>query len=200
MNERTIRILSENESLAKTLFKPVQRRIIDKLKTGTDLSENEKRYLRGKLGKKLNALSTLLDHYIGENAKELPLLDGMNNYYIAGYEALRHNGFGWFYETRNVTVINTRIKGRISHNGRAYVFIRVRSIRGCSIRKDETSGLRYATNEQIYHDAMRLKDETLLRTWRSMCERYGTMFVQEPERFMKEMHEKYGHLKKKSGT
>ncbi len=192
MNERTISILSEDESLAKILFKPVQRRIIDKLKTGANMNENEKRYLRGKLGEKLNALSMLLDHYIGENAKELPFLDGMKNYYITGYKALQHNGFGWFYDIRNVTIFNTRIKGRLSYHGKMYVFIRVRSIRECSIRKDEATGLRYATNEQIYHDSRRLKDDALLRTWGSMCERYGKMFVKEPQRYV--LDEKKGSV------
>ena len=183
MKTRTIQILSENVSALETLFKPVQRKIIDKLRSGAELNENEKRYLRGKLGQKLEAIHGLLEYRDEEIHDGIPLLEGMTNYYITGFEALRYNGFGWFYGTRNIVIINTRIKGRMPHNGKGFVFIRVRSLKSRGIQMDELTGLRYATNEQIYYDAKRLGDTSLLSIWKSMLDRYGELFVKDSNRF-----------------
>ena len=183
MKIRTIQILSRNDSVLEVLFKPVQRRVIDKLKSGAELNENEKRYLRGKLGEKLNVIDTLLESLDKQAYDNIPLLEGISNYYITGFEALRHNGFGWFYDTKNIVIINTRIKGRLSHNGKRFVFIRVRSLKSRGIQTDERTGLRYATNEQIYYDAKHQGDNALLSIWRSMLNRYGEMFVKNPNKF-----------------
>jgi len=185
MKGRTIQILSKSGSILETLFKPVQRRIIDIISSGGELDENEKRYLRGKLGDKLNAIDGLLEYNDKLIYDGIPFLEGMTNYYITGFEALRHNGFGWFYDTKNIVVINTHIKGRLPHNGKRLVFIRVKSIKSRGIQMDESTGLRYATNEQIYYDTKRLGDASLLGTWESMLYRYGEMFVKDPDIFKK---------------
>ena len=185
MKMQTIQILSNNVSILEVLFKPVQWRVIKKLRSGAELNENEKRYLRGKLGEKLNVIDRLLESRDQHSCENIPLLEGMANYYITGFEALRHNGFGWFYDTKNIVIINTRIKGSLSQNGKRYVFIRVRSIKSREIQIDELTGRRYATNEQIYYDAKRQGDNALLGTWKSMLNRYGNMFVKHPEKFEK---------------
>ncbi len=179
----TIRTLDQNPGLSGALFKPVQRQIIGKLARGENLSENEKRYLRGNLGRKLAAIDQLLRGDSKEENLQYPFLDSLDNYYITGFEALRHNGFGWFYDSKTVIVMNTRLKGSAVHSGKKIRFIRVRSMSSRGIQVDRDTGLRYATNEQIFRDARELKDETLRRTWNSMLERYGEMFVRSPERY-----------------
>jgi len=183
MKIKTIQLLSSNSSVLETLFKPVQRRVIDKLRSGAELNENEKRYLRGKLGEKLNVIDRLLESRKKQTNENIPLLEGMTNYYITGFEALRYNGFGWFYDTKNIVIINTRIKGSLLYNGKRYVFIRIRSIKSRGIQTDELTGLRYATNEQIYYDAKRQGDNALLDAWKSMLNRYGELFVKDPDKF-----------------
>ena len=183
MKERTIQVLLRNVTDSKILFKRVQRRIINKLSSGEELTENEKRYLRGKLGEKLDAIDRLLDYNEDPAHDGVPFLEAVDNYYITGYEALQNNGFGWFYDTRNVVIINTRIRGNITYQGKRYMFIRVKSLRGRTFRKDETTGMKYATNEQIYRDAKRFGDAALLRTWNDMLHKYGKMFVQNPNDF-----------------
>lgn len=185
MEGRTIKILSKNISVQEIFFKPVQRRVIDKLSSGTELNENEKRYLRGKLGDKLKALDRLLEYHDPQGHESIPFLEGITNYYITGFEALRHNGFGWFYDTKNIIIINTQVKGRLSHDGKRFVFIRVRSLKSRGIQMDESTGVRYATNEQIYYDARRFGDNSLLGTWKGMLYSYGEMFVNDPDFFKK---------------
>lgn len=190
--------VTDQPEAAEVLFKPVQLRIIEKLAEGAPLNDNEKRYLRGNLGKKITALDRLLhDNDKGSTAPH-PILTTMSNYYVTGHEALRQNGFGWFYDANTITVMNTSLKGSIRHDGRKFNFIRVRSMKRRSKVRDPSTGIFYATNEQIIKDAFELKDESLKRTWRSMLERYGTMFVDSPEQYYstkyKETHEEGGLL------
>lgn len=180
--------VTDHPEAAEILFKPVQLRIIEKLFEGTPLNDNEKRYLRGNLGRKITALERLLlDNDKGSTAPH-PILTSMSNYYVTAHEALRQNGFGWFYDANTITVMNTSLKGSIRHNGRKYVFIRTRSMKTRSRYRDPATGIFYATNEQIIRDAFELKDESLKRTWRSMLERYGTMFVNSPEQYYSTFH------------
>jgi len=59
-NQQLIRKLADSEEvIVPTLFKPVQFNIIKKLNAGKKLTENEKRYLRGNMRKKLNVLEEL---------------------------------------------------------------------------------------------------------------------------------------------
>ena len=59
MNDNVIASIYYNLNSIGALFKPGQRRIIEKLSKGTQLNENEKRYLRGKLGEKISAIEIL---------------------------------------------------------------------------------------------------------------------------------------------
>lgn len=177
----TVRALNRRPPAARVLFKPVQRQIIEKLGRGQEqaLSDNEKRYLRGMLGQKLTAIEQLL--LTTGNSRDLrhPLLDTLDSYYLTGFEALKHNGFGWFYEPKVIIVVNTRLKGSVLYDGKQYRFVRVRSMESRQWYLDETNGLRYATNAQLIRDARELKDKTLERTWHSMLERYGNLFTGE---------------------
>ncbi len=177
----TISALNRRPSAARTLFKPVQWQIIEKLGRGEEqaLSDNEKRYLRGKLGQKLAAIEQLMQTTGNSRNLRPSILDTLDNYYLTGFEALKHNGFGWFYEPKVIIVINTRLKGSVLHDGKRYRFVRVRSMRSRQWYLDETDGLRYATNAQLIRDAQELRDEALERTWHSMLERYGNLFTEE---------------------
>ena len=175
----TIGALNKRSNAARILFNPVQRQIIEKMGRGEEqaLSDNEKRYLRGKLGQKLTAIEQLLLTTGNSRDLRLPILDTLDSYYLTGFEALKHNGFGWFYEPKVIIVINTRLKGSVFHDGKRYRFVRVRSMRSRQWYLDETNSLRYATNAQLIKDARELKDEALERTWYSMYERYGILFT-----------------------
>jgi hypothetical protein len=53
------KILTLDNRNLSNLFKPVQIEILKKIKRGATLTENEKRYLRGGLRKKLDSLQAL---------------------------------------------------------------------------------------------------------------------------------------------
>src|SRR3989338_87614 len=101
-NQQLIRKLADSEELVvPVLFKPVQFTIIKKMNTGKKLTENEKRYLRGNMRAKLIALEKL-DTRDGTNESISILLDGIGSYYITGLEALKHNGYGWYFEPKTI--------------------------------------------------------------------------------------------------
>jgi len=176
MNVKTIRLLNRNKDVMKVLFKPVQRVVIDKLDRGRPLDENEKRYLRGNLGKRIGAVDILLDR--SEEQVTHSILSHIPGSYITGYEALKHNGFGWYYDTNVITVMNTRIQGTMKEHGRRIRFVRVRSMADREFTTDERTELRYATNAQVMLDARTLRDNALIRTCGSMLDRYGEMFIE----------------------
>ncbi len=180
-----LQTLVGHPEFAQALFKPVQRRILEKLAIGADLDENEKRYLRGNLGRKLAAVEGLLRAASNCREGSLSFLEALDNYYISGYEALRHNGFGWFYEPKRIVVINTRLKGSLLYQGKQICFVRVKAMRHRKWYQEAESGLKYATNEQVLKDARELKDQALERTWYSMLERYQGLFVPRPDRYQK---------------
>ena len=94
------RMLKKENSIVPTLFKPVQFRVIKKIAQGEKLNDNEKRYLRGKIKKKLQALNELTRE---ESHDEFTvLLNNINSYYITGLVALKHNGYGWYYNPKFV--------------------------------------------------------------------------------------------------
>ena len=128
------------------LFKPVQLRVIGKLSRGEELTANEKRYLRGRLGTKLRILERLADRGQARMNDLDVVLDQLGEYYITGYEALKHNGFGWYFIPKRVEVVNTRLDGNLAIDGRLAVFRRVKSIGRDRWTIDGDTGIRYATN------------------------------------------------------
>lgn len=181
-NQQLIRKLADSEDkVVPALFKPGQFNIIKKMNAGKNLNDNEKRYLRGKMKGKLIALEELESK---EGAHEINiLLNSIGSYYITGIEALRHNGYGWYFEAKIIEVINTRIDGRVSALGNTFKFIRVKSIEKSKYSVDEKTGLKYAENEQIFNDVKLTKNEYVRNVWVQMLSRYGKMFAKHYDRF-----------------
>lgn len=184
VNQLLIRKLAESEQkIVPTLFKPGQFNIIKKINAGKKLNDNEKRYLRGKMKEKLIALEELESK---EVANEINIvLNSIGSYYITGFEALRHNGYGWYFEAKIIEVINTRIEGTISILGNTFKFIRVKSIENSKYSVDEKTGIKYAENEQIFDDAKLTKNEYVKNLWVQMLSRYGKMFAKHYDMFRK---------------
>ena len=182
-NQQLIRkLVNFEEVVVPTLFKQVQFNIIKKLNTGKSLTENEKRYLRGNMRKKLNLLEELRDKEGISNSVNL-LLNSISSYYITGVEALRHNGYGWYFEPKVIEVINTRIEGNIRIENKTLKFIRIKSIENSSYIVDEKTGLKYATNEQIIKDTSITKNEYTKNIWMQMLSRYKNMFIKNYSKF-----------------
>ena len=182
-NQQLIRKLADSEEvIVPTLFKPVQFNIIKKLNTGKKLTENEKRYLRGNMKKKLIALVELNNKEEINNSVGM-FLNSIGSYYITGLEALKHNGYGWYFETKVVEVINTRIRGTVRIADNIFKFIRVKSIESSKYLIDKETGLKYAINEQIFNDAKLIKNKYVKNVWMQMLSRYGKLFVKNYSKF-----------------
>jgi hypothetical protein len=166
-----------------TLFKPVQLRVLEKLSRNDELTQNEKRYLRGRLGKKLYLLERLARSGHGQKNALDTVLEQLGDYYITGYEALKRNGFGWYFEPRKMDVMNTRLEGRLAIDGRLVVFCRLKTIDREWWTADKETGRRYATNARILVDAKRFGQGHLVKTWISMLERYKKAFVPDPRKY-----------------
>lgn len=180
-NQQLIRKLADSEEVVvPTLFKPVQFNIIKKMNAGKKLTDNEKRYLRGKLGEKLIALEEL-ESKEQTNGSASILLNSISSYYITGLEALKHNGYGWYFETKATEVMNTRIEGAVRISGNLFKFIRVKSIENGKFSIDKKTGLKYAANEQIFNDAKLTKNKYVKNVWAQMLSRYGKMFAESKE-------------------
>ena len=176
------RIADSEESVVPALFKPVQFNIIKKMNAGKKLSENEKRYLRGHMREKLTALEEL-ENKKKSNEDNKNILDNVGSYYITGVAALKHNGYGWYFEPKAIEVINTRIEGTIRIAGIIFKFIRVKSIEKSRYLIDEKAGIKYAANEQILSDAALTKNEYVKNVCVQMLSRYGKMFAGNYEKF-----------------
>jgi hypothetical protein len=184
-NVRTIHALYRHLADLDPLFKQRQKRIIEKLELCQPLSENEKRYLRGRMGDKVDAIGRLLAAQSTEKDNDLQILGNLPDYYITGFEALKNNGFGWYYDTKVVSIINTRLKGKINiTNSKRIRFIRVKSLRGRRYSLEPGSGLKYASNEQVLDDARMLGDKAIQRVWWTMFERYPDIFVKNKSDFV----------------
>ncbi|MBI4452222.1 hypothetical protein HY637_02225 [Candidatus Woesearchaeota archaeon] len=182
-NQQLIRKLADSEELVvPTLFKPVQFNIIKKISAGRKLTDNEKRYLRGKMGEKLIALEKLEGRQEANESLNI-LLGSIGSYYITGLEALKHNGYGWYFEAKTIEVISTRIEGTIRIAGNIFKFIRVKSIEKSEYLIDKNTGLKYAANEQIFNDAKLTKNEYVKNVWVQMLSRYGKMFAKNYKNF-----------------
>jgi hypothetical protein len=165
------------------LFKPVQLRVLEKLSRRVDLTQNEKRYLRGRLGQKLRLVGQLAQFGCPRKDALSTVLDQLGEYYITGYAALKHNGYGWYFDPRRIEIVNTHLDGRLVIDGKPVVFRRVKSIGRDRWAADSSTGLKYATNERILIDAQRSGQTHLVKTWTSMLERYGKLFVKNPRKY-----------------
>jgi len=180
------KIVYMEKEVVPTIFKPVQFRVIEKLKKGKKLTENEKRYLRGNIRKKLEVIEKL-------NFEENNLfLDSLDSYYITGLEALKHNGYGWYFDVKIVEVINTKIEGLMRVGSKTFKFIRVKSIGNSKFKID--NGIKYAENEQILKDVRLTKNDYVNLVCEEMFARYGRMFLKNRKtpKSVKIDYSKYG--------
>ncbi len=180
-------LLAMDENIIDTFIKPKQLSILKKQLNGKRLSENEKRYLRGNLRKKLEFLGQFQDTISGGSEHQW-VLNIINSYYITGLAALRYNGFGWYYIPKIIEIINTRLEGKIRLNNVTLKFFRVRSINYNEVIVDEQTGLKYATNDQIIKDVKYTKNEYTSLVWKNMLNRYGKQFVEDPEKYSEYVH------------
>jgi hypothetical protein len=176
------KILEIDESLALTIIKPKQLALLKKLIHGQKLTENEKRYLRGNLRKKLEFLEELYEetHDPDELQQFLNIID---SYYITGLTALRYHGFGWYYIPKVIEIINTRLEGKIRLKSVTLKFYRVKSIGNSDITVDKETGLKYGTNDQIIKDTNYTKNDYTKLVWKNMLNRYWKQFVKKPNKF-----------------
>ena len=165
-----------------TLLKPVQFNILKKLNAGKKLNNNEKRYLRGKMKEKLHLLEELESKEEISN-KLSTFLNSVSSYYITGLEALKHNGYGWYFEPKVVEVINTKIEGKVRIENKALKLIRVKSMENSKYAVDKKTGLKYATNEQIIKDIGVTKNEYAKKIWVQMLSRYRNIFIKTYNKF-----------------
>src|SRR3989338_1603062 len=160
MYQRLIQKLVAMEDLvAPALFKPVQFTILRKLNASRKLTENEKRYLRGKMKTKLYILAKLMDGEAEKTNEYAVFLSSLGSYYITGLEALKHNGFGWYFKPKIIEVINTKIEGKVSISDKTLRLIRAKSIRNSQFSIDKKTRLNYANNEQVIKDTKIIKNE-----------------------------------------
>lgn len=176
------KILSINESLTNFVIKSKQLILLRKLLTGQELTENEKRYLRGNLGKKLEFLEQLWEE-LNEIDEYQSLLNIIDSYYITGLEAIKYHGFGWFYDTKIIEIINTRLEGKIRLKNKTLKFYRVKSIGNNKFVTDESTGLKYATIEQVIVDTRYTRNEYTKIVWKNMLNRYWDSFLKNPNKF-----------------
>ena len=174
------KILSIDKSIISRIIKPKQFEILKKQFHGEKLTDNEKRYLRGNLRKKIECLEQLWDEINGINEYQ-QLLNIIDSYYITGLEALRYHGFGWYYLPKIIEVINTRLEGKIKVKNKTLRFYRVRSISNSDFIIDNSTGLKYATNKQIIVDTRYTKNEYTKLIWKNMLNRYWDYFVENPK-------------------
>ena len=177
-----LKILSTDESLINTIIKPKQLSIIKKQVLGKKLTENEKRYLRGNLRRKLKVLEQFWSN-TNNSSEHQQLLNLIDSYYITGLEALKYQGFGWYYEPKIIEIINTRLEGIIRLNSVTLKFHRVRSINNSKFVIDHLTGLKYATNEQIIFDVKYTKNQYIKQVWKNLLNRYGNLFAKNLKKF-----------------
>jgi len=180
-----LKIVKNEDIIVPTFLKPKQYEVIKKLNQNQKLNENEKRYLRGDIRKKLFLLEKLLNETQAQT-KLSTFLNSIDTYYITGLDALKHNGYGWFFETKIIEVINTKIEGNIFIDDKTIKLIRVKSIKNCQNIIDKDTHIKYATNEQIFQDTNLTHNRYTKQIWKNMLERYRKSFISN--------FEKYKHL------
>src|SRR3989339_566163 len=182
VNQQLVKkLVNFEDAIVPTLFKPVQFNILKKLNEGKKLNDNEKRYLRGKMKEKLQLLEELESKEEAGNGINT-FLNSVSSYYITGLEALKHNGYGWYFETKVIEVMNTKIEGTIRIENKTLKLIRVKSIENSRYIVDKT-GLKYATNEQIIKDISITKNEYAKSVWVQMLSRYKDIFIKNYNKF-----------------
>jgi hypothetical protein len=171
------KLIKLGEKKVYVLFKPKQFKVLEKINNGMILNETEERYLRGSIIHKLNFLFELnLEIYTPKIKTYTTFLKILDNYYVTGMEALKHNGYGWDYTTKIVEIINTKLNGEIDFSEKKLKLIKIRSIKKSNFLFDSSDGLKYATNEQIIKDNSLTKNSVVRKKWINLYSTYGTTF------------------------
>jgi len=118
-----------------------------------------------------------------ERMDDLMFLDNLESYYITGLEALKYNGFGWYFKPKIIEIINTKIDGKVNISNKTLKFIRVKSIKNSKFSVDKKTRLKYAVNEQIIKDIKITKNEYTEKVWKQMISRYGKLFIKNYNKF-----------------
>ncbi len=177
MDSKLLNWLVECEDIiVPTLFKPAQFQVLKNLKKGVCLSETEKRYLRGAIKKKFFVLGEIKKIYSPKDDLT-SFLNQVESYYVTGLQALKYNGYGWYFEPKIIEVINTRIEGTVRLGNKLVRFFRIKSLKKCKYFVDESTGIKYASNEQIIKDVKFTDNFYVENVWNQMYYRYGRIFA-----------------------
>ena len=178
------KIVELGEKTVRPLFKSRQFEVLKKISLGKELSETEKRYLRGNLGRKLDLLDKLNNELYNPRINDyVDFLHFLNEYYITGVEALINNGYGWDLKAKIIEVINTKLNGEIKLSNKILKLIRVKSIKKAKLKLNKSNLLKYATNEQIIKDTKITKNIFVKKRWLNHYATYKQEFsIYFPER------------------
>lgn len=176
-DELISKLVSLGQDKVNILFKPKQFEVLKKIESGENLTETQQRYLRGTILKKLKLLYELnLDFYNPKIQNYVDLLKILDDYYITGLEAIKHNGYGWDYTTKIVEIINPKLDGEIDFSALKLKFIKVKSMKNYEYITDGETGVKFATNEQIIKDSGITKNSLVKKRWINVYSTYGESF------------------------
>ena len=182
-SELISKIVELGEEMVRPIFKDKQFGVLKKISFGTELTETEKRYLRGNIRKKLKLLNILNSDQYNPRVKDyLDFLKILRKYYITGLDALKNNGFGWDLKINVIEVINTKLNGEVEFSDKTLKLIKVKSIKKANFEINKSDSLKYATNEQIIKDIKITKNFLVKKKWTNHYLRYKSEFSKfEPE-------------------
>ena len=176
-NELISKIVELGKDIVRPIFKDKQFEVLKKISFGTELTETEKRYLRGNIRKKLELLNILnADQYNPRVKDYSDFLKILREYYITGLESLKNNGFGWDLKINVIEIINTKLNGGVEFNGKILKLIKVKSIKKADVVFNKSDSMKYATNEQIIKDIKITKNLLVRKKWLNHYLRYKSEF------------------------
>jgi hypothetical protein len=177
-NELILKIVELGKEKVRPIFKNKQYDVLKKISFGTELTETEKRYLRGNIKKKLDLLNVINSEQYNPRVKDYSdFLKILGLYYITGLEALKNNGFGWDLKINIIEVINTKLNGEIEFSNKILKFIKAKSIKKAGFILNKSNNLKYATNEQIINDTKLTKNLLVKKKWMNHYLRYKSEFA-----------------------
>ena len=178
--ELIMRIVELGKETVQPILKNKQFEVLKKISFGKELTETEKRYLRGNLGKKLDLINTLNSEQYNPRIKDyIDFLRILDDYYVTGVSALINNGFGWDLKARFIEVINTKLKGEINFSDKTVKLIKIRTIKKADFKLNKYDLIKYATNGQIINDTKITKNEFIRKKWLNHYKNYGEEFSKD---------------------
>ena len=176
-SELISKIVELGEEIVRPIFKDKQFVVLKKISFGTELTETEKRYLRGNIRKKLELLNILNSDQYNPRIKDYSdFLKILREYYITGLDSLKNNGFGWDLKINVIEVINTKLNGEVEFSDKTLKLIKVKSIKKADFKINKSDSLKYATNEQIIKDIKITKNLLVKKKWTNHYLRYKSEF------------------------